>query len=190
MTSWKTGGAERSARAIVLGAAVAVASACSDATSVGEPSTFSADISGSKNGRLAGSATVSDTRDIALQVTLPTVGPLAAVALTANGGANVLSFSRLGTGLPVGTYRLGSAPDFTGGYTVRRANNDQQIFFADSGSLTITESAARVVGSFKFYASRFSVFAPVTSTTVFPVRSISAGTEKLTIIGTFNATRR
>ena len=190
MTSWNNGGAERSVRAIALGVVVAVASACGDATSVGEPSTFSADISGTKNERLAGSATVTDTRDIALQVTLPNVGPVSAVALTANGGANVLSFARLGTGLPVGAHRLGAAPDFNGGYTVRRADNSNQVFFADSGSLTITESGARVVGSFKFYASRYAVFAPITSTTVFPVRSIEDGREQLAIVGTFNAVRR
>jgi hypothetical protein len=107
--------------------------------------------------------------------------------LTATGGANALSFSRVGTELPVGTHRLGALPDFNGGYTVRRNDNSQQVFFADSGSLTITESGARVAGSFKFYASRYSVFAPITSSTVFPVKSISQGSEKLTIIGAFNA---
>jgi hypothetical protein len=175
---------------MVLGTVLAVASACGDPTSVGESSTFSADVSGSKNGRLVGSATVTDSREIAVQVTVPNVGPVSAVALTANGGANVLAFARLGTELPVGTHRLGATSDFTGGYMVRRADNSQQVFFADSGSLTITESGARVVGSFKFYASRYAVFAPITSATVFPVRSISDGTEKLAIVGTFNAVRR
>jgi hypothetical protein len=137
-------------RAIAFGAVVAVASACGDATSVGEPSRFSAEVSGAKNERLVGSATVSDSRDIAVQLRLPNVGPISAMALMANGGANLLSFSRLGTDLPVGTHRLGAAPDFNGGYTVRRDDNSQQVFFADSGSLTITESGARVVGSFKF----------------------------------------
>ena len=190
MTSWNRGGAEWSVRAVVLCAALVVASGCGDATSVGEPSTFSADISGSKNGRLVGSATVTDSREVAVQVTLPSVGPVSAVALTANGGTNVLSFARLGTEFPVGTHRLGATPDFTGGYTVRRDDNSHQVFFADSGSLTITESGARVVGSFKFYASHYAVFAPITSATVFPVRSIADGTEKLTIVGTFNAVRR
>ena len=180
--------AERHLRALVIGAVAAVASACGDATGTEDPSVFSAEISGARSGRLAGSATASDTRDIAVQVDVPSVGPVSAISLSANNGANLISFSRPGD-LPIGTHKLGPSPDFSGAYSVRR-DDGHQITFADSGTLTITENGSRVVGSFKFYASHAAVFPPITSTTVFPVKATSYIDEKLTISGSFNAVRR
>ena len=181
---------ERYVRTLVTGAVVAVASACGDATGAGDPSTFSAEVSGATNGRLVGSATASsDTREIAVQVDIPNVGPVTGIVLSANNGTNSISFVRQGD-LPVGTYKLGSRPEISGSYSVRHENNGHQIAFADSGSLTITESGSRVVGSFTFYASHSAVFPPITSSTVFPVKATSYINEKITISGSFNAVRR
>jgi hypothetical protein len=195
MVSNHHGWAERRVRALVGVAVLGVVAGCSDATGTGDPSTFSADVSGARSGRLTGTATAGGdaSREVVVQATLPGVGAVTAIALSANDGANVISFTREGSDLPVGTYSLG--PDvlprvFSGAYVVRRPDG-WQVFLAESGTLTISQTGTRVSGTFTLNASKYSVIPkPKPEDAGKPITPISTGSEQVAITGSFEATRR
>ena len=194
------GCAERRVRALVAVAVLGMVAGCSDSTGVGNPSSFTADVSGTTNARLTGTVAASGdwSRESVIQATLPNgAGTITSIALMATGG-NVISFTRQGTTIGAGTYRIGaaSAPSvspvtFSSGYLVKRAEG-LQLFRADSGSLTIMESAAgRLSGTFTIYASQYIVIPmPRQEDVGKPITPLSSGTEDVTISGAFAATRR
>ena len=199
MVSNHHGWAERRVRALVGVAVVGVIAGCSDATGTGDPSTFTAEVSGATSERLTGTATASGdwSRETVIQATLPNGGgTITSIALMATGG-NVISFTRQGTELPAGTYRLGvaSAPNvspvtFGSGYVVRRPEG-LQLFSADSGSLTIAGSGSRVTGTFTIYANKYVVIPmPRREDIGKQIIPLSSGTEKVMISGSFDAAKR
>jgi len=186
----------------VLVATAAVLVACGEPTSPGERSSFSADVRGSQNERLTGSATAGAgsawARESVIQVSLPDVGTFSGIVLAADDLRTTISLIRSGTELPAGTHRIGriplasppAAPIFTAGYVVRRADG-LQLFTADSGSVTITPSGNRLTGSFTIYASRYDVIPQPTREMVGqPITPIASGSAPVTISGTFDAARR
>ena len=190
---------ERRVCALVGVGILGLIAGCGDATGTGAPSTFTADVSGATSGRLTGTATASGdwSREMVIQATLPNgAGTITSIALMATGG-NVISFTRQGTDLSVGTYKLGAASGpsvspvtFSSGYVVRRSEG-LQLFLADSGSITISESGTRVAGSFTIFANKYVVIPmPRKEDVGKQITPLSSGTEKLTISGTFDAMRR
>jgi hypothetical protein len=188
--------------ALVAGAA-GVVLACGEPTAASDPSTFTADISGAVSERLTGSALASSaapwTRQGVLQVTLPNAGTISVIALSADGGAKMISLTRTGTELPVGTFRVSRptaaipsipADAFSVGYSVRRGEN-LQVFMADSGTVTIAQTGSRVTGTFTLYANSYDVLPMPTSalggTRITPIES---GRSPLTITGEFDAAKR
>lgn len=199
MVSNQWGVAERRVRALVSVTALGAIVGCGDSTGTGDPSTFTADVSGASSGRLTGTATASGdwSREMVVQATLPNgAGTITSIALVATSG-NVISFTRQGTTLSPGTYRIGaaSAPSvspvtFGSGYVVRRAEG-LQIFPADSGTLTIAESGSRVTGSFTIYANKYMVIPmPRKEDVGKQITPVSTGAEKVVISGSFEAVRR
>lgn len=193
------GGAERRLRALVGVVVLGLIVGCSDSTGAGDPSTFTADVSGATSGRLTGTATAGSdwARETVIQATLPNGGgTITSIALVATGG-NVISFTRQGTTISAGTYRLGAASGpgvapvtFGSGYVVRRTEG-LQLFPADSGSLTISESGSRVSGTFTIYANRFIVIPmPRKEDIGKQITPLSSGAEKVMISGSFDAVRR
>ena len=198
-----SGAAERCARYWLGPAALALCVGCGEPTATGSTSTFSAEISGAVTGRLTGSALASSaapwSREGVVQVTLPNAGTLSVIVLTAAGGATMISLSRAGADLPVGTYRIArvttGAPSlpqdaFSAGYTVRRGDA-LQLFMADSGTVTITRAASRVTGSFTLYANQYDVI-PMPSPAQVGTRitPIESGRSPMTITGDFDAAKR
>ena len=199
MVSNHQGWAERRVRALVSVVVLGVLAGCSDSTGTGDPSTFTADVSGATSGRLTGTAAASGdwSRESVIQATLPNGGgTITSIALVATGG-NVISFTRQGTELASGTYKLGVASassvspvTFSSGYVVRRTEG-LQLFSADSGSLTISASGSRVMGTFTIYANKFIVIPmPRKEDIGKQITPLSSGTEKVTISGAFDASRR
>jgi hypothetical protein len=179
-----------------------VVMACGEPTSVGERSSFTADITGARNERLTGTAMASSggswARESVVQVTFPDIGTFSGIVLAGSDLKSTISLIRSGTELPAGTHRLGrdsrvepgTVPTFTAGYVVREGEN-LHIFMADSGSLTIAETGARVTGSFTLHVSRYSVMkAPTRDQIGQVITPIGSGTAPLTITGSFNAGRR
>jgi hypothetical protein len=79
---------------------------------------------------------------------------------------------------------------FAAGYTLRKANG-LQLFFADSGSITLTEVGSRVSGTFVMYASDYQVLPPLNSLPVGqPITPLETGKGDITITGSFAAARR
>jgi type V secretory pathway adhesin AidA len=199
MVSNHRGWTERRVRSLVGVVALGAFAGCSDSIGVGDASSFTADVTGTTSARLTGTAAASGdwSREAVIQATLPNgAGTITSIALTASGG-NVISFTRQGTSISPGTYRIGfaSAPNvspvtFSSGYVVRRTN-DLQLFPADSGSLTITESGSRVTGTFTIYANKYIVIPiPRREDVGKPITPSSSGTERVTISGAFEAVRR
>jgi hypothetical protein len=186
----------------MLGAtATALLVACGEPTSA-TPSFFSADVSGATTERITGTATASSgddwMRESAVQVTIPNVGTFSGIVLSATGGATTISMIRPGTELPVGTHRIGrvadgsppATPAFSGGYVVRGANT-LQLFTAESGTVTITETGSRVAGSFTLHLNTYHVL-PIPTRDMIgkPITPLETGRSSMTITGTFNAGRR
>jgi hypothetical protein len=171
--------------------------ACAEPTSVGGASTFTAEIRGAATGRLTGTASASGasdwSRESVVQVTLPNnAGQLSGVVLTTAGGANAISFLRSGADLALGTFKLGQAQSggYSAGYVVRRADG-LQVFLADSGTVSMAESAGRVSGVFTLYLNSYDVLPMPTQDMVGKrITPISSGRASMTITGTFNAVRR
>jgi hypothetical protein len=205
MSFTSLGAAERCARqclqiGLAAGAIVLLA-ACGEPTAASDAPTFTADVAGAVTQRLTGSAMAGSgaawSGQGVVQVTLPNVGPVSVVVLTAEGGANVISLSRASADLPVGTYTIGrltgpssAANAFSAGYTVRRANG-LQVFMADSGSVTIAQSGGRVAGAFTLYASSYDVIPMPTPALVgTKITPIESGRSLLKISGEFDAAKR
>jgi hypothetical protein len=183
--------------------ALMAAAAMGCAAPMGVPddaSSFSAEISGARNERLAGSAAagVSWGREVVVQVTLPQAGTFSSIVLAGSDLRSTISLSRAGSELPVGSHRIGRIPNttpgvtpmLTGSYVIREGEN-LRVFNADSGSVTITESGQRVRGSFTLYASQYAVMkAPTPAQIGQLITPISSGTAPLTITGSFDAGRR
>ena len=174
--------------------------ACSDATGVNGASSFTANITGATTARLTGSATASAagdwSRESVVQVTLPNVGPISGIVLSATGGSSSISFLRSGADLTTGTFNLGrpvSSPlpagGYSAGYTIRQSDGFK-LFAADSGSVTLSESGNRVDGTFTVYVSSYQVFPLPTPDQVGKVITpLSSGRSPMTITGTFSAQR-
>ena len=180
----------------------ALAMACREPTSVTDTSSFSAEVTGARNERLTGSAMVSSgsawARESVVQVTLPNVGTFSGIVLSGSDLMSTISLIRSGTELPAGTHRIGriptttpvTTPMFTAGYVIRDGDR-LQIFMADSGSLTITETGQRVTGSFAIYANRYDVIkAPTRDQVGQVITPIASGTAPVRVSGTFDAGRR
>ncbi|HUQ80968.1 MAG TPA: hypothetical protein VM076_07525, partial [Gemmatimonadaceae bacterium] len=165
-------------------------------TSAGGASTFTADITGAATGRLTGTASAgagSDwSRESVVQVTLPNAGQVSGIVLATAGNANAISFLRSGADVALGTFQLGRAQSggYSAGYVVRRSDG-LQLFSADSGTLSMTESAGRVTGTFTLYVDKYDVL-PIPSLDLVgkPITPISSGRASMTITGSFNAVRR
>jgi hypothetical protein len=190
----------RFVRPVALGTAI-VLGGCGEPTASGGASTFTAQVRGTTNERLTGSATASFggdwLRQHALSITLPNGTTFSGVALSASNGTTI-SFFRPGTDLPVGTYAVGTvggAPafpkgGFSGGYVVRRTDG-LQLFLADSGSLTIAQTGSRVSGTFTLHAKHFDVIPlPSPDNVGKPITPLSSGDSPLTVSGSFDAARR
>jgi hypothetical protein len=199
MVSHHRGAAERCARSLVVAGAAAVFMACGEPTAAPGSSTFTADVRGSTNVRLTGSATAGDDwlAQSALQVALPNGANFSGIALATASGTTISLF-RSGTELPTGTFAIGrvggSSPfpagGYSGGYVVRRSDG-LQLFLADSGTLTITESGRRVAGTFTLFAKHYDVIpVPTAETSGKPIMPIESGESPVTISGTFEAARR
>ena len=184
----------------VAAAFIMIASACSDPVSAGNHSSFSADVSGARNERVTGSATASGAwaRESVISVTLPDAGTFSTIALAGADLATTISFTRAGTELPAGAHRIGriptttpsNTPMFTAAYIIRSGDR-LQVYLADSGSVTITETGQRVKGSFTLYASDYSVIPVPTRDQVGQrITPISTGSAPVTISGEFDAGRR
>lgn len=192
----------RFARSIVVAAASSALAACGEPTASSGASTFTADVRGTPNERITGSATASFggdwLRQNALQVTLPNGTTFSGIALSADNGTTI-SFFRQGTDIPSGTFTLrqlnSTGPTsptggFSGGYVVRRTDG-LQLFLADSGSLSITQTGSRVVGTFTLYAKHFVVLPlPTPENTGKPIAPLSSGESPVTVSGSFDAARR
>jgi hypothetical protein len=188
-------------RALRIVMAAPLLAACGEPTVAPRPSTFTADIRGSTNERITGSAVATVggdwMRQNALQVTLPNGATFSGVALSASNGA-IISFFRSGSDLPVGTYAaglVGGTPafpkgGFSGGYVVCRSDG-VQLFLADSGTVSITATGSRVSGTFTLYFKHYDVIpAPTPENTGQPITPLSSGESPLTITGSFDADRR
>ena len=127
-----------------------------------------------------------------MQVTLPNGATFSGIVLAATGGTNMISFTRAGTELPMGTHRLGRAGTggFTSGYVVR-GSTTLQLFIADSGTVTLVENGNRVSGTFTIYLDAYDVFPlPTPEMVGQPLTPLERGRSPLTITGSFNAGRR
>ena len=186
----------------VVATVSALAMACSEPTSVADRSSFSAEVTGARTERLTGSAMASSgsawARESVVQVTLPDVGTFSGIVLAGSDLKSTISLIRNGTELPAGAHRIGRIPNtppgttpmFTAGYIIRDEDR-LQIFMADSGSLTITETGQRVTGSFAIYASRYDVIkAPTRDQVGQVITPIASGNAPVKITGTFDAGRR
>jgi hypothetical protein len=180
---------------------VIIAGACGEPTATSGSSAFSAQVLGTSTHRLSGSATASFggdwARENALQVTLPNGATFSGVALVATNGT-VISLFRPGTELPVGTFAMGRVGGelafpkggFSGGYVVRRSDG-LQLFIADSGHVTITQTGMRVTGLFTLHAKHYDVLPiPTRESSGKPITPISSGESEVTISGVFDAVRR
>ena len=186
----------------LLATTATVLAACREPTASSGPSTFTADVSGTTNQRITGSATAGSggdwLRQNALQVTLPNGTTLSGIALSADNGTTI-SFVREGADLPSGSFKLRQLTSagrtnpvggFYGGYVVRRTDG-LQLFLADSGSLTIVQSGNRVSGTFTLYAKHYEVIPlPTAENTGKPITPLASGDSPVTISGSFDATRR
>src|SRR5690348_15318341 len=108
MMSNHHGWMERPARGLVSVVVLGVIVGCGDSTGVGDRSSFTADVSGTTSARLTGTAAASGdwSRESVIQATLPNgVGTITSIALMATSG-NVISFTRQGTTISAGTYRI------------------------------------------------------------------------------------
>jgi hypothetical protein len=182
-----------------LAASVLLVAGCGEPMGIGEPSTFTAEVSGARTERIAGTATAGADpwmRQFADQITLSSGHAFSVIALLGDG--KTISFTRPGTELPAGTHKLGMfgigagipKSGFSAGYSVRVANG-LQLFMADSGSITITDSGSRLTGSFVLYASQYQVIPfPTRDQVGKPITPLETGTAALTISGTFDAARR
>jgi hypothetical protein len=189
----------RAGRCLLAGGAL-VAVGCGEATGPQAGfSAFSADVRGTVNERIRGTASAGDdswTRQLAIQIDVSD-GTLSSIVLLGDGGQTI-SFTRRGADFPVGTHRLGRlgtvpgqpTAEFSSGYVVRKTNG-LQVFLADSGSLAITEAASRVSGTFTLYASEYRVLPlPIPTTVGTKITPIETGKANLTITGSFAAARR
>jgi hypothetical protein len=196
-----SGTAERCARNLLVAGSAALFMACGEPTGTSGSSTFTADVRGSTNERLTGSATASVGGDwlaqSALKVTLPNGATFSGIALATASGTTISLF-RSGTQLPAGTYaigRVGSSPTFpaggySGGYVVRRPDG-LQIFLADSGAVSIAETGRRVSGTFTLYAKHYDVIpVPTAEMSGKPITVLESGESPVTISGTFEAVTR
>jgi hypothetical protein len=190
-----------SARRVVFAATAAAAAlltACSDSTAPAESSTFSADVRGTTNERITGTATASVGGDwlaqSALQVTLPNGVMFSGVALAASNGTTI-SFFRPGSELPSGTFALGTLNSknpsgLSAGYVVRRSDGFQ-LFVADSGTASFAQAGNHVSGTFTLYAKHYDVIPfPTSGTTGKPITPIASGDSPVTVSGSFAALRR
>ena len=183
----------------LLAGGVLVAAGCGDAMGPNPSfSTFSADVRGAMNERITGTASAGDdswTRQFATELNVHGEA-ISVIALIGDGG-QVISFTRPGTNLPLGTHKLGSVGTaagmpkggFASAYVLRKSDAFQ-VFFADSGSITLTDVGSRVSGTFTLYASSYRVFpVPTRETSGQPVTPVETGTGNISIAGSFAAAR-
>lgn len=195
------GAAERCARILAVAGAMALFIACGEPTATAGSSTFTADVRGATNERLSGTASVSVGEDwiaqSALQLMLPNGASFSGIALATASGTTISIF-RSGTDLSTGTYAIGRAGGsgplpvgrFSGGYVVRRSDG-LQLFLADSGTVSITETGRRVSGRFTLYAKHYDVIpVPTPGSSGTPITRLSSGDAPVTISGAFAAVTR
>src|SRR5688572_6339209 len=122
----------------LLAGGVVVASGCGDAMSPDSRfSTFNADVRGTVNERITGTASAGAdawTRQFATAVTV-SGETISVIALMGDRGQTI-SFSRTGTDFPLGTHKLGflgrgpgmPKGGFASGYALRKTNGIQLFF--------------------------------------------------------------